>query len=252
MEAKSNISSSRHTEFNSRFEVANNICDIVTEDLGIKKCKIITRIYLKGEIISTVTIDYAHIAHRRDLKDKIRVMMEKQHKSARETFISERSKPKKSKARFALGIKESLTLGNNKSALVLVREALASFPSDPFFLSYHGFLTAVVENRSSEGTMLCNEAIRILRTSKSIDLAFFLPLFYLHLGRASLVGNRKRAALEAFQDGLKFDSKNHELLSEIKRLGVRKKPVVSFLDRNHPLNKYLGMFRFKLQNSLAT
>jgi hypothetical protein len=136
---------------------------------------------------------------------------------------------------------------NKKAALCTAREALEKFSADPFFLSYCGYLTAIVEGKSREGARMCEEAISILRKSKSTDTVFFLPLFYLHLGKVHLKANKKQPAINAFQEGLKFDSRNRELLSEIKAIGSRKAPVIPFLERSNPINKYLGKLRSDLK-----
>ena len=53
MESKIKITSVRETEFYSKFQLDNETYEAVTEDLGDKKAKIVTRVYLKGEILST-------------------------------------------------------------------------------------------------------------------------------------------------------------------------------------------------------
>lgn len=247
MESKIKISSSRGNEFYRKFKLGDDSYEVVTEDLGIKKAKVVTRIYLKGEILSSVTFDYMHLAKLPDLRDKLNAIMKDQHKSASETFIEQRSKAQKSKADYAGEIRANLKGSDKKVALEISREAIACFPSDPFFLSYCGYLTAVVENRSREGTKMCEDAIAILRSSKSADTVFFLPLFYLNLGRAYLKADKKAPAMDAFQEGLKYDSRNRDLLSALKSFGTRKKPVLPFLDRGNPLNRYLGKLRHDLQ-----
>jgi tetratricopeptide (TPR) repeat protein len=242
------ISSRRDSEFYGRFEIAEKTYEVGTEDLGTGKCRIVTRIYMKGEILFTVTSDYAHLAGHPDLEGKIRALMVKQHESAKTTFITQHSKPEKSKARFAEEMKRHLKDGDSGAALDTARRALDQFPSDPFFLSHCGYLTAVAENKSKAGTKLCEEAISILRKSESTDTIFFLPLFYLHLGRAYMKGNRRKAALDAFQSGLKYDSGNRELLAEIKKLGIREAAVIPFLQRGNPVNIYLGKLRHRIRN----
>ena len=88
-----------------------------------------------------------------------------------------------------------------------------------------------------------------MRASQSTDMVFFLPIFYLNLGRVYLNINKKEAALNAFREGLQFDFSDSELLSEIKSLGLRKGRVVPFLDRGNPINKYLGKLRHNLQET---
>lgn len=249
MERKSKITSSRDSELNTKFVFDDETYEVATEDLGVKKCKIITRIYLRGEILSSTTSDYAHLAALPDRYDKLRSMIEKQHKSAREAFIRERSRLRKSKAHYAQTIKQYLANDDKKAALATAEEALKNFPSDPFFLSYYGYLTSMVEKKWRQGVKLCEEAVTILRASQSTDMVFFLPVFYLNLGRVYMKINKKTAALNAFRDGLQFDSSNGELLSEIKSLGLRKGSLIPFLARGNPINKYLGKLRHNLQKT---
>ena len=249
MEGKSKITSSRDSELNSKFAFNDETYEVATEDLGVKKCKIVTRIYLRGEILFSTTSDYAHVVTLSDLHDKLRSMMDTQHNSARETFIRERSSPRKSKAYYARTVKQCLANDEKKAALSAAEEALKNFPADPFFLSHCGYLTGMVEKRWREGAKLCEEAIKILKASRSTDMVFFLPVFYLNLGRVYMKINKKRAALNAFRDGLQLDSSNGELLSEIKSLGLRKGALVPFLDRGNPINKYLGKLRHTIQKN---
>lgn len=247
-EAGVRISTRRDSEFYGRFEIEEKTYEVGTEDLGVAKSKIVTRIYMKGEILSTVTSDYAHLSGHPDLDEKVRALMVRQHESAKNTFIAQHSKPSRSKAVFAEELHTQLKNGDVRAALETARQALHQFPSDPFFLSHCGYLTAVAENKSRAGTKLCEEALAILRKSESTDMIFFLPLFYLHLGRAYMKGNRKKAALNAFQSGLKYDYDNRELLAEIKKLGIRSGPVIPFLQRGNPVNIYLGKLRHRIRN----
>ena len=248
MESKIKISSGLSAEFNNRFEIDNETYDIVTDDLGVGKCKIVTRIYLKGEILATATSDYKHLTRLPDSQDKVRIMMERQHRSTREAFTRKRCGPEKSKASYAHEIGEKTAGGDKAAALVTAKEALRTFPSDPFFLSHCGYLIATVERNWKEGTRLCEEAVKDLKLSNSSDMIFFLPLFYRHMGRAYLVGNKKKAAMKAFQEGLKFDSADSTLLAEIKRLGIRKRPAIPFLGRSNPINIYFGRLRHRRDN----
>jgi tetratricopeptide (TPR) repeat protein len=246
---KTEIKSNRDSELNSKFVFDGETYEVATEDLGVKKCKIVTRIYFRGQILSSTTYDYAHFVKLPDLNEKIRSMIEKQHNSARETFIKENSGPRKSKAHYAQTIRQHMTKGDNKAAFAAAEEALNDFPSDPFFLSHYGYLTGTVGKRWREGAKMCEEAVRVLKASQSTDMVFFLPVFYLNLGRVYIRLNKRVAALKAFGDGLQLDSSNNELLSEIKNLGLRKRPVIPFLDRGNPINKFLGKLRHTMQKN---
>lgn len=246
MDSRINVTSNRYGEFNNKIEISGQTYDVQTEDLGIKKAKIITRIYSKGQIISTTTSDYFHLVKLPDLNDRIARLMANQHKTVIDSFVKEQTVPEKSKGQYAEEMKDYLSKGNKEAALKEAREALERFPYDPFFLSYCGYLIAEVENNPREGWKTCEEAIKGLKNSKTMDTAFFFPIFYLNLGRAYLKADRRKPAVKAITEGLKFSPNNAELLELMKGLGQRKSPVLPFLDRSHPLNVFLGKLRYRL------
>ncbi|MGE5808925.1 MAG: hypothetical protein ACM32I_07360 [Nitrospirota bacterium] len=81
----------------------------------------------------------------------------------------------------------------------------------------------------------------MLKKSEDIDKEVLYPVFYLNLGRAYVAGGKRKEAIEAFQQGLKFDGGNRELWKDLRGLGERKKPPLPFLDRSNPINKYIGI-----------
>ncbi len=252
MGSKLNIKS-RHGEFSAKVEIGGNQYIVQTEDMGEKTRKIVTRTYFNGAIISSVTTDYSLLGNSSDLKDRVKEMMEEQQKAALAALSTEESKPEeskptKSKAQYADKILRSIKKGDLAAALAEAREALALYATDLLFTSYYGYLITAVERKVKEGQKICEEAIESLRNSSSTDKAFFYPLFYLNLGRAFTAGRRKKEAIEAFQEGLKYDSRNKELLHGVNQFGVRRPPIISFLDRSHPLNKHLGRLRQRLTN----
>ncbi len=96
--------------------------------------------------------------------------------------------------------------------------------------SYLGLCLAIERGQISEGIALCKDAI-----AEDTDN----PVHYFHLGRIYLREKRKAEAIEIFRQGLaRGDSA--EIRSMLENLCIRKKPVLPFLQRNHPLNKYTG------------
>jgi hypothetical protein len=67
------------------------------------------------------------------------------------------------------------------------------------------------------------------------------PILYLNLGRAYIAAGRKVEGIKSFEKGLKFDRSHFELKKEQRLLGIRKPPVVPFLSRSNPINKYIGI-----------
>ena len=69
----------------------------------------------------------------------------------------------------------------------------------------------------------------------------FYPTFYLNLGRAYFAAKKKKEAVKSYQKGLAFDKDNKDILWEMRKLGMRRMPVVPYLKRSNPINKYIGM-----------
>jgi tetratricopeptide (TPR) repeat protein len=239
--SKITITSKHLPEFSSNITVDNVTYHVQTEDVGRKSCKIVTNIFLKGEVIASKKSDYSHFLKLHNPEEKIALAMEKQHKSVIDAFVAEQSKKQRAKSDFFSEVQQLLRRGNSKQALGTLREALVIFPTDPFLLSYYGCLIAIVENNTDLGIQICEDAIQSLDTSMPFGTEFFYPVFYLNLGRAYLTGGKKTDAIKAFEQGLRNDPEHKDIKWELQKLGVRKQPPVPFLKRNNPINKYIGM-----------
>ena len=235
------VTSKIYHEFSSNITIDNVTYHVQTEDMGKKTCKIISNVYLKGQIVKSKKSDYGHLTKLEDFHARLASMMERHHKSVIDAFVSEQSKKQRDKSDFFSEVQQLLRRGNSKQALETLREALAKFPADPFLLSYYGCLIAVVENNVREGIAICEDAIKYLNTSMPFGTEFFYPVFYLNLGRTYLKGRKKTDAIKAFQEGLRHDPENKDLKWEMQKLGVRRKSPVPFLNRSNPINKYIGL-----------
>ena len=126
--------------------------------------------------------------------------------------------------------------GNTLDALLHL-EAAARLGSTPTLASYLGYCVARERRQFKAGTGLCRQALL-----KEPEQA----VHYLNLGRVLLAADEKRLAITTFQRGLKR-GRHRLILEELKKLGMRKPPVVPFLSRGHSLNKFLGMVFTRLQ-----
>ncbi len=244
--SKINIVSGLSSEFSSDVKADNVTYHVQTEDMGLKTCKVVSKVFMNGEVLLSRKTDYAHLVKLDKFSQKLSSLMENHHKTTIDLFLKDKERKKKSKSEYFEDIKLMLRKGNSKEAIGTLREALVKFPGDPFLLSYYGCLVAVTENNPKEGIKICKEALAAFRTSKSVGSEFFYPIFYLNLGRAYLKDNNKTDAIKAFQEGLQHDPENHDLLWEVTKLGKRKQPLVPFLERSNPINKYFGMLISKV------
>jgi|Deesub1362A_J573_1020465.scaffolds.fasta_scaffold00087_13 tetratricopeptide (TPR) repeat protein len=102
--------------------------------------------------------------------------------------------------------------------------------------SYLGMLIALERGKVKEAIALCEDAVL-----KEPDNT----VFYLNLGKVLLKAGRKKEAIETVRKGLSF-GENEEASLWLSGLGIRKKPVFSFLPRKNFLNKYAGLILKKL------
>lgn len=232
--------------FNINITLGGKTYHVQTEHGSTKNPLLTTLIYHKGEVVYSKKADYSNILNAEDYNDKLRDMMERQHKNAIEEFTKKLEENRK-KIEYFDAIKKLLAIRNKKQALKILNDALEEFPEDPFILSYYGCLKAVVEKKYDEGTKICQMALEKLDPVAPHGEESLYATFYLNLGRAYLAGGQRERAIEVFNDGLKIDKSNHDLLWELKKLGTRRKPVITFLSRSNPINKYLGIMFSRLK-----
>lgn len=213
---------------------------VQTERIKDKKLLIITRIYLKGEILLTKKTDYSYLTGVADAEERVLDLMRRQHLLVTDILQAGGLRESSSISDYLEEVKGLLKVKNKRKALRVLSEALEHYPDDPFLLSYYGCLDAVANKNFKDGIDMCLTAIGHMKGKVPLGEKSFYPIFFLNLGRAYLAAGKKKEAIEAFNKGLKADSKDNELLWEIRKLGVRRKPPVPFLKRSNPINKYIG------------
>ncbi|MEK6760044.1 MAG: hypothetical protein AABY51_09755 [Deltaproteobacteria bacterium] len=120
--------------------------------------------------------------------------------------------------------------GRYDEALRVFDEDLC-FTQHPTAMAYYALSLAMVEGNFDKAISLC-----LIAAEKE----FYNPEIYLNLGRIFLLNNQKSVAIKAFRKGLKIDNSHYAILLEMRRLGVRRRPVLSFLSRQSSVNKFLG------------
>lgn len=135
---------------------------------------------------------------------------------------------------FARG-KEELDMGDWLSALTSFEKAV-QLECSPVHCSFLALCIARERGLYRKAIAICQEAIAMEPAN---------PLHLLNLGRIHLLRGEKIEAIRVFREGLKA-GRNQRIVEELERLGIRKPPVIPFLSRNNPINKYLGMIFSRL------
>jgi tetratricopeptide (TPR) repeat protein len=234
--------------FSTKIDLGGQTYTIDSEDYGIQSPFIFTRIFHKGKILYSNTLDYRSILKEKDLDKRLKEIIEKQQHKAIAALKIQKNAPTIPYKDYIKDIKALIRQNNNEEALSLSSEAAEKYPDNPVILSYRGYLEASLHRRYADGIKFCSLALVILKRQMPVGGEFFLPTLYLNLGKAYLAANKKKEAVESFQEGIKIDKNNEELLNEMKKLGTRRKPPLPFLKRSNPVNKYIGKLTYKLQS----
>lgn len=130
-------------------------------------------------------------------------------------------------------------LNNNyaRKALARFSRAVELDRANPFFLSYQGLALAAADRDWNEAEEKCLAALRMKRTQ---------PELYLNLAHVYRLAGRKDEAVETLKNGVKLTKRDARLVEMLRKLGLRRPPVLSFLPRTHFLNRGLGKLRSRL------
>ncbi|WP_243373934.1 tetratricopeptide repeat protein [Geotalea sp. SG265] len=121
------------------------------------------------------------------------------------------------------------------TALVLFEKA-CQLENNPGFFSYLAYCLAKERGQYKKAIALCKESME-----KEPDK----HAHYLNLGRIYVLMGNKPDAILAFREGL-ARGVCPEISEQLERLGARKKPVIRFMRRDNPINKFIGLLLGKL------
>ncbi|MGA2483471.1 MAG: tetratricopeptide repeat protein [Candidatus Acidiferrales bacterium] len=141
--------------------------------------------------------------------------------------------------------KEGLTLLRNsypQQALKYMQRAVDLERTNPYYMSYLGVVLARSERRWAEAEQLCDTAVRMKRNQAQL---------YLNLAEVYMAADRKEDAMEVLRSGLRYARRDVRLNIAMNRLTERRRPVLPFLTRKHPLNRQLGILRHRTLQMLG-
>ncbi len=116
----------------------------------------------------------------------------------------------------------------------------ATFTRSPAALSYYALCLVHTEGNFERAAALCLIAS---------EREFYNPDIYFNLGNIFLMRNQKKSAMKTFRKGLKLDNSHGGIISAIKKLGARRRPIFFFLPRHNAVNKILGRLAKRLNCS---
>lgn len=133
---------------------------------------------------------------------------------------------------------EALRNGYTNSALFHLQRAVECDGNNPFYLSYYGVALARVERNWQRAEASCLAALRFLRSD---------PHLYLNLAEVYRRAGALDDLLWTLYKGLQFTKWDSRLVRALEELGIRRPPVLTFLNRKHFINRQLGKLRQKFE-----
>jgi tetratricopeptide (TPR) repeat protein len=130
--------------------------------------------------------------------------------------------------------RDLLDRGKQDDALASFRTAYNLDRANPRYRSFFGLGLALVERRFDRALELCRSGAKE---------EFFNPELYHNLARVHLAFGFKAEAIRYLRRGLMIDPGNCAMVRDLGALGVRDRPLLSFLPRRHPMNRWLGRCR---------
>lgn len=133
----------------------------------------------------------------------------------------------------SLGIKEC-DRGNTLTALMYLEEASHKERS-PLLNSYLAYCVAKERQSYSEAIKLGIEAVN----EQPGNL-----VLYRNLSKVYILAGQRNSSLKVLRQATKR-GRDEQIMRLIKKLGIRKEPVLPFLQRGNPINISLGKLRHK-------
>ena len=126
-------------------------------------------------------------------------------------------------------------------ALVKLQQAFQTDAHNPYYMSFLGLALARAEQKWDEAKELCETAVQ--RNRKEIQ-------FHLNLIEVYVLARQREKALDKVEAALKLFRNDARLKRLRGKVEMRRAPLLSFLERNHFLNRELGKLRHRILKRL--
>jgi len=127
--------------------------------------------------------------------------------------------------------------GAMSEAVKIFRILVQEGTDDPLQLSYCGLLTAVVYGENREGLKLCERALAF---------GVYEPEVVVNVARLYERIGMSKKAVQLLRRGLREKPKHPGMMALINRLSPRRRPPLSFVERENCVNKALAVLLAKL------
>lgn len=127
-----------------------------------------------------------------------------------------------------------LKSGYPQKALLRLRQAFETEKQNPFYLSFLGLAIGRAQRKWDQASELCEIAVQLRRNEAQ---------FHLNLAEVYASGGRRTKAMDTLDAALELFGEDTRLRRARSRVEKRRAPLLSFLKRDHFLNRKLGKLR---------
>lgn len=118
-----------------------------------------------------------------------------------------------------------------QDALTHFQEASLLEPTAKGYLSYLGLATAHAQRKFADAEQLCRRAI---------EAEYHRAEHYYNLAEVFLLSGRKNDAIKCYNQALSWNPSYEPAQDALRKLGLRRPPILPILPRSHPVNVILG------------
>jgi Flp pilus assembly protein TadD len=129
-----------------------------------------------------------------------------------------------------------------QKALVRLKRAFESDQHNVYYMSFLGLAIARAQRKWDQASDLCEIAVQLKPTEIQ---------FHLNLGEVYALAGRREKALDKLEHALRLFGNDARLVQARGKVEKRRNPVLSFLGREHSLNRELGKLRHRILKSLG-
>jgi Flp pilus assembly protein TadD len=132
--------------------------------------------------------------------------------------------------------------GKPMDALIQFQSASGMEKQNPYYMSFVGVALVRAERNPKtwpEAARLCETALSLKRNEVQL---------HLNLAEVYVSTERKEEAVAVLNRATASFGRHAGVRRALRRLGDRRPPVLSFLDRQNVLNKHLGMLRHRVRD----
>jgi Flp pilus assembly protein TadD len=123
-----------------------------------------------------------------------------------------------------------------KSALVHLQKATDMEKQNPYYMSFAGVAMVRAENKWAAAVKLCETALTLKRNE---------PQLYLNLAEVYVAAGRRGDALTTLERATAAFGRHAGVQKARLKLGARRPPVLTLLNRENVVNRQLGIWRHR-------